>query len=129
MIKVYISKQGNFAVGTSKIKKSLTDLLLSEGIQSVADVSVPIVGEKKMLALAKKYLNEKDTLHNVLSFPFLEAKDMFVEPHDNLIHLEEIVICYQKVVEEAQKEKKLIDEKAIEVVNHGALHLLGKHHE
>ena len=82
-----------------------------------------------MLALAKKYLHENEVLHNVLSFPFMEADETFREPPDNIIHLGDIVICYPKVVEEAGKEGKLIDEKVLELVTHGALHLLGKHHE
>lgn len=129
IIKVYINKQSNFAIGTPKIKTALIDLLLKEGIVSKSDVSVSVVGKAKMLSLAKKYLNEKDVLHNVLSFPFAEAKGTFIEPPDNVNHLGEIVICYPKVVEEAQKEGKLIDDKVVELVNHGALHLLGKHHD
>lgn len=129
MIKVYLSKQGNFAVDTPKVKKALTELLLKEGIVSNADVSVSVVGEKKMYDLAKKYLNEKHTLHNVLSFPFIETKETFIDPPDNIIHLGEIVICYPKVVEEAKKGNVLINERVVELVNHGALHLLGKHHD
>jgi probable rRNA maturation factor len=82
-----------------------------------------------MISLAKKYLHENNVLHNVLSFPFVEGKDGFVEPPDNIIHLGEIVICYPKTVEEASAEGRLIDEKVIELTVHGALHLLGKHHE
>lgn len=129
MIKVYVSKQSNFAVSTPKIKKSLQILLTSEGIVSNADVSVSIVGEGKMLTLAKKYLKENNVLHNVLSFPLIETKESFVEPPDNIIHLGEIVLCYPKVVEEAKKEGRLIDEKVADLVEHGAMHLLGKHHE
>jgi len=129
MIHVYINKQSNFAVSVPKIKDALQKLFIKEGIVSNADVSVSIVGEKKMLTLAKKYLKENNVLHNVLSFPFAETKEPFVEPPDNVIHLGEIVFCYQKVIEEAQKEGKLIDEKFVELAEHGAMHLLGKHHE
>ncbi len=128
MIRVYVNKQSNFAVSTPKIKDALQKLFASEGIVSKADVSVSIVGEKKMLLLAKKYLKENNVLHNVLSFPFIETKETFVEPPDNTIHLGEIVLCFPKVVEEAQKEGKLIDIKAVELAEHGAMHLLGKHH-
>ncbi len=129
MIRVYVNKQSNFAISTPKIKDALQILFAAEGIVSKADVSVSIVGEKKMLGLAKKYLKENNVLHNVLSFPFVETKETFVEPPDNTIHLGEIVLCFPKVVEEAQKEGKLIDAKAVELAEHGAMHLLGKHHE
>ena len=129
MIKVYVTKQGNFAVSTPKIKIALTILLQKEGIVSDADVSVSIVGKVKMLSLAKKYLGEDGILHNVLSFPFIEVKEGFVDPPDNIIHLGEIAVCYPKATEEASKEGVLIDKKVIDLVLHGALHLLGKHHE
>jgi ssRNA-specific RNase YbeY (16S rRNA maturation enzyme) len=45
------------------------------------------------------------------------------------LHLGEIVVCYPKVVEEAKNEDVLIDDKVYELVEHGAFHLLGIHHE
>lgn len=129
MIKVYLNKQSNFGVSSPKIKKALKDFLTNEGLVSDTEVSVSVVGESKMLQLAKKYLNEKNVLHNVLSFPSSEVRGEFREPPDNTIHLGEIVICYPKVTEEANMEGMLVDDKAIELVLHGAEHLLGKHHE
>ena len=82
-----------------------------------------------MINLAHQYLKENNVVHNVLSFPFTEGDKNFVEPPDNIIHLGEIVICYPKVIEEAKKESRLIEEKVLELVEHGALHLLGEHHE
>jgi probable rRNA maturation factor len=129
MIHVYVTKQGSFGASIPKIKSALQKFLTSEGIVSDSDVSVTIVGEAKMLSLAKKYLKESNTLHNVLSFPSSEVKGEFKEPPDKILHLGEIVICYPKVTEEANEEGKMIDEKIIELCLHGALHLLGKHHE
>jgi len=129
MIKVYVSKQSNYGVSVPKIKSELRRFLEEEGIVSQSDVFVSVVGAAKMLSLAKKYLNEKGILHNVLSFPAGEVRGDFREPPDNTLHLGDIVICFPKVVEEANEEGKLIDEKVIELVTHGALHLLGKHHE
>ena len=129
MIRIYVNKQSNYPVSGPKVKAAVKKLLEKEGIVSDADVSVSIVGEKKMLGLAKKYLHEQDVLHNVLSFPFTEATGDFIEPPDNIIHLGEIVLCYPKIVEESKKENRLIDTKFVELAEHGALHLLGKHHE
>ncbi len=127
MIKVNVSKQSNFPVKSSLIKKRLRDFLTKEGIVSDCVVSVAIVGESKMLEIGKKHLNDK-VLHNVLSFTESELKGNFVYPPDGKIYLGEIIICYPKVLEEAKEEGILIDKKAGELVEHGALHLLGKHH-
>lgn len=128
MIKVSIVKQSNYPVGATKIKKKLADFLVKQGITSDAEVSVAIVGEKKMLDLGRTYLKDK-VLHNVLSFTPTEVKANFVYPNDGLIHLGEIVICFPKVVAEAKSEDVLIDDKVYELVEHGALHLLGIHHK
>jgi probable rRNA maturation factor len=128
MIKVNVSKQSNFPVKSSLIKKRLREFLTKEGIVSDCVVSVAVVGEKKMLELSKKHLKDK-LLHNVLSFTESEIKGGFIYPPDGKIYLGEIVICYPKVVKEAKEEEVLIDERVSELVEHGALHLLGKHHE
>lgn len=128
MIRVDITKQSNYPVSAAKIKKKLTEFFEKHGIVSEAEVSVAIVGEKKMLEVGKKYLGDKE-LHNVLSFTPDEASAQFAYPPNKVIYLGEIMICYPKVVAEAKKENKLIEEKALELIEHGAMHLLGIHHE
>ena len=128
MIKVLVKKQGNYPISAKKIKDFLRQHLKKEGIVSDAEVSVVIVGEKKMLALGRKYLHDKK-LHNVLSFTEDEIHEKFVYPPDGKIHLGEIIICYPKVIEEAKTEGKMIEEKALELIEHGTEHLLGRHHE
>lgn len=127
MISVLVTKKGNYPVNSPKVKKALRDFFKKNGIISDAEVSVSIVGEKQMLDLCKKYLND-NSLHNVLSFTEEETERKFVYPPDK-IYLGEIIICYPLVLEEAKKERKLIDEKAIELLVHGGEHLLGRHHE
>jgi probable rRNA maturation factor len=129
MIKVYINKQSSYPVSTPALKKRLIAFFEKEGIVSNADVSVSIVGEKRMLELAEKHLQEKEVLHNVLSFTASETPGKFLYPPDNLIHLGDIVICFQKAFEEAKAEQKMIDDKIWELIEHGAHHLLGHHHE
>lgn len=123
-----MTKQSNYPVGVALIKKRLSAFLQKKGIVSDAEVSVAIVGEKKMTDIGNKYLKDRK-LHNVLSFTPNETKKRFVFPPDGIIHLGEIIVCYQKAVEESKKENVLIDEKVYELVEHGALHLLGIHHE
>ena len=128
MIKVLITKQSNYPVKTPVIKKRLADFLTKNGIVSDADVSVAIVGEAKMLEVGKKYLKDKK-LHNVLSFVPGEVKGGFVYPPDGKIHLGEIIVCYPQAVREAKEENVLIDERVYTLIEHGALHLMGIHHE
>lgn len=130
MIRVNVYKQSNYPVSAPKIKQALKAFLKNKGITSDAEVSVAIIDEKKMKRLGKKYLKEDGKgVHNVLSFTEKETKKDFKQQSDGIIRLGEIVICFPKLLEETKKEDKLIDEKATELVEHGAMHLLGIHHE
>lgn len=136
MIKISITKQSNYPVKATVIKKKLADFLAKNGIVSDAEVSVAIVGEKKMLEIQKRFLKEDPTslklrgtrLHNVLSFTPTEVKG-FIYPPDGRMHLGEVIICYPEALREAKEENILIDERVYELTEHGALHLLGIHHE
>jgi probable rRNA maturation factor len=128
MIKVLINKQSNYPVKVAPIKKKLAEFLAKNGIVSDAEVTVAIVSESKMVDIGNKYLKDKK-LHNVLSFVPSEVKGGFVYPPDGKIHLGEIIVCYPQAVREAKEENVLIDERVYELVEHGALHLLGIHHE
>jgi probable rRNA maturation factor len=128
MVKVSVTKQSNYPVGSTVIKKRLSAFLVKQGIVSDAEVSVAIVGNAKMMEIGNKYLKDKK-LHNVLSFTPSEAKANFVFPPDGMIHLGEIVVCYPLAVREAGEENVLINDRVCELVEHGALHLLGIHHK
>jgi rRNA maturation RNase YbeY len=128
MIKVYIKKQGNYPLSSPQLKKKLKKFLKDKGIVSNADVSVYFSGKSRMKKLTKKYLGE-EVIHNVLTFATAEGNSSFVYPPDDLIHLGEVVICYPEVLEEAKKQGKMIDDKVYELAEHGAMHLLGIHHD
>ena len=129
MIKVYVSKKGNFPVSAAKIKKTLSKFFEEQGVVSDADVNVSIVGESEMIRIGRKYLSKNEPVHNVLSFVAGEEKESFVDPPDDTIHLGDIVVCYPVAVNEAKMEGVLNEGKVIELLTHGAYHLLGIHHE
>ncbi len=129
MISVLVSKKGNYPVSAVKIKRELTKFFTVQGVVSDADVNVAVIGESEMLRLGRKYLNPREKLHNVLSFVPGEAKHPFIETPKNILHLGDIAVCYPIAVEEAKRDGVLVEEKVIELLIHGAYHLLGKHHE
>jgi probable rRNA maturation factor len=128
MISVSVKKQSSFPVNTSEIKEYLATLLEQRGIVSNTKVSVALVGEKEMLDISNKYLKD-NKVHNVLSFTYSEVADKFTFPPDNSTHLGEIVVCYPMAKDQAKAEGKPVKEKIQELVEHGALHLIGIHHD
>ena len=129
MIKVYIKKQGNVPVSSVKIKNYLSNFFTKQGIVSDSDVNVAIIGKEEMEVLGKKYISPNEPAHNVLTFTGNESKREFLTPPDNILHLGDIAVCYPICVDEAKKEGVLVEEKVIELIEHGAYHLLGIHHE
>ncbi len=116
------------------IKKKLASFFTRSGIVSDAEVSVAIVGKKRMMEIGGKYLKDvhgkpDKKLHNVLSFTPAEIKEDFIYPPGGPIYLGEIIVCYQEALREAKDENILIDERVYELVEHGAKHLLGIHHK
>ena len=128
MISVFVKNQSKYSINSNKIKLALTTLLEQRGVVSKTKVSVAIVDEKKMLDISRKYLKD-DKVHNVLSFTYDEVKENFVYPPDNSKYLGEIIVCYSKAKEEARVEGISTDDRIVDLVKHGALHLIGIHHD
>lgn len=106
----------------------MSEFLRGHGVSSNADVSVSLVSEDTMLEISNKYLKD-NLVHDVLSFPAMEVQGEFIEPPDGILHLGEIIVCYQRAFEEAKEDGVPIERKVIDLANHGCLHLLGMHHE
>lgn len=117
--------ESRYKVNRKRITKTVSDTLIANGITGPCEVSVAIIGDRKMRALNKKYRN-LDKTTNVLSFSQMEGKTS-VLPTDKL-YLGDVVVSYPKVIEEASIEKMLVDDKVAELVEHSVLHLLGQHH-
>jgi rRNA maturation RNase YbeY len=129
MIRVYVKKQSNYPIHAPQIKKKLASFFTVHGIVSDADCAIAFVGKSVMMDLAKKYLKENNSIHDALSFVESEVDRKFVKADSGVIHLGEIVICYPQALEEAKEENKLINEKIDELLEHGAMHLMGIHHD
>jgi probable rRNA maturation factor len=128
MITVLISSESKYPISLATIKKELAAFINGHGITVPTEVSVSIVSEKTALEVSNRTLKD-NAVHDVLSFPENELRGDFVNPPDTPNQLGEIIVCYEMAVEEAKEEEMSIERKIIELVNHGALHLLGFHHE
>jgi len=126
MVKINVTKQSNYPVSGVKVRKYLQKFFNEHGIVSDAECHVSLVGEEKMLSLAKRYYKD-NKLHNV--FSFVESEVGNFKNVSNIMQLGEIVVCFPVALKEAKQEGKLIEEKVLELVGHSALHLLGIHHQ
>lgn len=124
-IKVLLFIESRYKVNRKRITSAVTNLIKQQAIASPIEVSIAIVGDRKMKTLHKKYKGEDKTT-NVLSFPISEGEPM-VLPNDK-IRLGDVVISYPQVIREAARDEVYVDDKIDELVVHGTMHLLGLHH-
>ncbi len=125
-LNVLIFVESRYKVNRKRIRTALANLLSEQGVNSPVEVSIAIVGDRKMRELSKKYKGE-DKTRNILSFSLTEG-EKHATPSD-IIRLGDIVISYPVVITEAARDEVLVDDKIDELVVHGMSHLLGLHHE
>ena len=118
--------ESRYKANRKRIINAVKNVLKQQSVASPVEVSIAIVGDRKMKTLNKKYRN-LDKTTNVLSFPIAEGQPS-VLPSDK-IRLGDVVISWPQVIREASKEEVLVDDKIDELVKHGTMHLLGLHHE
>lgn len=123
---VLLFVESRYKANRKRIKKTVTSVLQKQNIVSPVEVSIAIVGDRKMRALSKQYKGE-DRTRNILSFSISEGEPT-VLPTDKL-RLGDIIISYPFLIKEAAAEDQLVDDRMDMLVEHGLLHLLGVHHE
>ncbi|MEK7577646.1 MAG: rRNA maturation RNase YbeY [Patescibacteria group bacterium] len=130
MITVLFQTESHFPVDVQVVKDAIIRSL--EGrVTSDTEVSVTIVGDRRMKALNSIYRKLKKTT-DVLSFPQNDPSQSmapFVVAPDGVMRLGDIVISYPQAVVEATEENMLVLDKIVELALHGLEHLLGNHHE
>src|SRR3989344_9638909 len=121
-VQVSIFVESRYKVNRKRIRNLVNNLLKKQGVAGKAEVSIAIVGDRKMRELSRKYKGE-DKTRNVLSFSQTEGGPNY-SPSEALF-LGDVVISYPEVIKEATKEEVLVDDKINELVEHGIMHLLG----
>lgn len=124
-ITVPIYVESRYKVRRRLIKKTVEDTIQKNGVAGDVEVSIAVVGDRKMRAMNKKFRGIDKTT-NVLSFSQVEGE---VTPlPEGKLFLGDVIVSYPVVITEAARENMLIDDKINELVEHGVMHLLGHHH-
>ncbi len=125
MIRVLFQTESHFPVDRKKVRDAVISALTPE-VHRDAEVSVAVVGDRRMRELNKKY-RKIDKTTDVLSFGTEDAGG-FVDVPDDILRLGDIVVSYPQAVAEAQEVNSMVDDQIVSLVLHGLNHLLGKHH-
>ena len=133
-----VKADSRYRFNRKKIRESVAKLLTEQNIKQKVELSLMVVGERKIRELEKKYFGE-DKVTDVLSFPQMDppsrkasegqgGSEIWEEKHD-VLALGDIVVCYPQAKRQALKFNRLLDDEIEFLVNHGVLHLLGIHHD
>lgn len=96
-----------------------------------AEISLVIVGEKRIRTLNKKY-RKINRVTDILSFGNETAKikkAKFINPPGAISYLGETFICYDQAKKQAVKQGHSVKKELAILLAHGVLHLLGYDHE
>lgn len=125
-VEVLLYVESRYKVNRRRIRKTTVETLKKYGVKGPVEVSIAIVGDRKMRDLSRKYKGE-DKTRNILSFPLSEGEPT-VLPTDKL-RLGDIVISYPVLIKESAQYEELVDDRMDMLVDHGLKHLMGLHHE
>ena len=132
MVNVLIHTDSRYPVNRKIIRKACWETLVKNKAGGLfAEISVAVVGARKMKNLAQRYLKD-DRKHEVLSFSFEDVSQSgrgFVNVPDDILRLGEVILCWPQVLAEASRDAVMVDDKVYELTSHGVEHLLGIHHE
>lgn len=118
--------ESRYKVDRKRVRQIILQTLRNNNVKGPVEVSLAIVGDRKMRDISRKYKGD-DKTRNILSFPLNEGLSSML-PTDTL-RLGDIVISYPEVIRESVSMEKMVDERVVELVEHGMNHLLGLHHE
>lgn len=123
---VPIFVESRYKINRKKIKQVVENVLSKNQIIGPVEVSIAVVGDRKMRELSRKYKGE-DKTRNILSFSQTEGEDL-KNPTD-VLRLGDIVLSFPEIIKDASRDEMLVDDKVGQLVEHGLMHLLGLHHE
>jgi rRNA maturation RNase YbeY len=132
MINILFSNSSKYPVSEKKLINGLSKFFVGQDLDYDAEVSFAVIPHEEIKRLAVKYMDEtpdEAEHHPVLSFCENELEDNFASPDNTKKYLGEIVVSYEHAAEESKENSKSIDEIILHWAEHGALHLLGIHHD
>lgn len=136
MVNVLITADSRYPVNKLAIQAAVLEVLHRHNIGGNVEVSVAIVGDRKMHEVNRTFRGI-DSTTNILSFALedpLASNQLqhiprvgFVKTPDKMLRLGDILISYPQVMKDADDEGVTVDEELRFLVEHGMKHLLGYH--
>ncbi len=124
MVSILIKADSRYPVDRKGLKKTIRWFLKKHAVTGNAQVSIMIVGDRRMRQLNRRY-RKIDKTTSVLAFPLEVEGGKFVALPNGILRLGDVVISYPVARLQAAQEGVLVDEKITQLTEHGLRHLLG----
>ena len=119
---VKLDWQSQYKRVSKQLVKKTVERVLKQHKITKAEVSISFVNKNKITKLNEQYMG-RIGVTDVLSFP-LENE---IDPQ-GIMHLGDIVICWPQLQKQAEDNGRSVEKEIDFLIEHGMLHLLGKHH-
>ena len=128
--KIWVKNVSNKILNKKKVHFLLKECFLKTNtIANIIFLNISCIDSKTMAKYNEKYRG-KPYATNVLSFELNDCDNKIVKygkKYDFLV-LGDMVLCYEKIKEEAEKYNKTFEERLYHLIVHSILHLLGYDH-
>lgn len=132
MYKVNCIIEPHYPVKTALIKTTVAKVLDLLKVKSNTEVSISIVGDRKMKHLNTQFADNPETT-DVLSFSNVESapnnSEFLGETSGKFLYIGDIAISYPQAIKNAIKDEDLVDVAIQKLLVHGLLHLFGYDHQ
>lgn len=125
---INVSIEPHYPLKTASIRDIVRKALEIARVVGEIEVSIVIIGDRKMRALNKEYRGLDETT-DVLSFSFTEGPMPPNSKNSKSLYLGDIFISYPQLLNNAAQYNKMVDEELALLLAHAILHLLGYEHE
>lgn len=128
---VSIRADSKFPVDRKRLRAALSSEWGKVSVDGDVNVSVAVVGTRKMAKLQRTYLGREGAT-DVLAFPLQELGSDeygFVTPNEAALELGDIVLCYPLIVDSAVEQNVFVDDLVEKLALHGLKHLMGNHED
>lgn len=138
MIKIIVNSDPRYPIDKLSVQAASLEILRKNRVVGNIEMSISIVGDRKMHEVNKQYRGIDDTT-DILSFALEDpisqselqhiSKVGFVKSPDKVLRLGDILISYPQVIKDAALDGLSVEEELRFLVEHGTKHLLGIHHD
>lgn len=130
MIEVFFENEANFPVDFSGVELAVSKVFLIHDV-TIAQIGVRFVTLEEMTRLNQNFKHHQGAT-DVLTFVMHDPEQptpAFLETPETSAQYGDIILCYDVIAQDAAEQGKTPQEHLEFLAEHGALHLLGIHHD